>query len=94
MAEKKRTLCLLSIFMCLLLLFQAMLTVRAEEKEDKRVLFISSYSYAWDTVQLQIEGIKAGLGDGVTLDYEFMDTKRVNDETAEKLFFEGLSYRL
>lgn len=35
MAEKKRTLCLLSIFMCLLLLFQAMLTVRAEEKEDK-----------------------------------------------------------
>ena len=94
MAEKKRTLCLLSIFMCLLLLFQAMLRVRAEEKEDKRVLFISSYSYAWDTVQLQIEGIKAGLGDGVTLDYEFMDTKRVNDETAEKLFFEGLSYRL
>ncbi len=94
MAEKKCTLCLLSIFMCLLLLFQAMLTVRAEEKEDKRVLFISSYSYAWDTVQLQIEGIKAGLGDGVTLDYEFMDTKRVNDETAEKLFFEGLSYRL
>ena len=94
MAEKKRTLCLLSIFMCLLLLFQAMLTVRAEEKEDKRVLFISSYSYAWDTVQLQIEGLKAGLGDGVTLDYEFMDTKRVNDETAEKLFFEGLSYRL
>lgn len=94
MAEKKRTLCLLSIFMCLLLLFQAMLTVRAEEKEDKRVLFISSYSYAWDTVQLQIEGIKAGLGDGVTLDNEFMDTKRVNDETAEKLFFEGLSYRL
>ncbi len=93
MAEKKRTLCLLSIFMCLLLLFQAMLTVRAEDKEDKRVLFISSYSYAWDTVQLQIEGIKAGLGDGVTLDYEFMDTKRVNDETAEKLFFEGLSYR-
>ena len=43
----------------------AFLTVRpvwaqAEESEVKgRVLFISSYSYAWDAVRIQIEGIRA-----------------------------------
>lgn len=62
--------------------------------ENKRVLFISSYSYGWSTVQLQIEGIKDGLGRNVTLDYEFMDTKRVNDERSMQLFREGLAYRL
>ena len=28
------------------------------------------------------------------VDYEFMDTKRVSDETSEQLFYEGLKYRL
>ena len=44
--------------------------------QGKRVLFISSYSYGWDTVQTQIEGIKAGVDENTTIDYEFMDTKR------------------
>ena len=69
------------------------LTARAAEPE-KRVLFISSYSYAWEQVRLQIDGIKAGLGDDVTLDYEFMDTKRVNTVESLEMFYEGLSYRL
>ncbi len=59
-----------------------------------RVLFISSYSYAWDTVQLQIEGIQSELDSGIVLDYEFMDTKRVDDEEALRLFHDGLKYRL
>ena len=59
-----------------------------------RVLFISSYSYGWSTVQLQIEGIKAGIGQETALDYEFMDTKRVDDENSEQQFLEGLKYRL
>jgi diguanylate cyclase (GGDEF)-like protein len=59
-----------------------------------RVLFISSYSYAWEQVQLQIAGIQAGLGENDTLDYEFMDTKRVDDETSWQLFYEGIAYRL
>ncbi len=58
------------------------------------MLFISSYSYAWDTVQSQIEGIQAGLGKNIVLDYEFMDTKRVSDEQALQLFHDGLAYRL
>ena len=65
-----------------------------EAAEEKRVLFISSYSYAWEQVQLQIEGIRAGLGEDVILDYEFMDTKRVNTEESLQLFYEGLAYRL
>ena len=81
---------------CMIFLAEALCVrvVEAKEKENGRVLFISSYSYAWDTVQIQIEGIKAGLLEGTVLDYEFMDTKRVNDETAYRLFYEGLAYRL
>lgn len=37
--------------------------------QGKRVLFISSYSYGWDTVQTQIEGIKAGVDENTTIDY-------------------------
>ncbi|MDE6129693.1 MAG: GGDEF domain-containing protein, partial [Lachnospiraceae bacterium] len=59
-----------------------------------RILFISSYSYAWDAVQLQIEGIKMGISDGIVVDYEFMDTKRVDDDAAMQLFKEGLAYRM
>lgn len=66
----------------------------APETDEKRVLFLSSYSYAWDTVQIQIEGIKEGIGDGIVLDYEFMDTKRVDTEEALQLFHDGLAYRL
>ncbi len=69
--------------------------VQAGKNESEgRVLFISSYSYGTDTVQLQIEGIKAGFGGRVVLDYEFMDTKRVDNEVSEQLFYEGLSYRM
>ena len=64
------------------------------DDEEKRVLFISSYSFAWDTVRLQIEGIEDGLGDEVVLDCEFMDTKRVDDAEARELFRQGLAYRL
>lgn len=69
------------------------ITVDAAESSG-RVLFISSYSYAWDTVQIQINGIRGGLGSDVVLDYEFMDTKRVNDDEAMSLFYEGLAYRM
>ncbi len=67
---------------------------QAAEKAQDRVLFISSYSYAWEPVQQQIEGIQDELQGRCTIDYEFMDTKRVNDETALQLFYEGLEYRI
>lgn len=63
-------------------------------KNGGRVLFISSYSYAADPVQIQIDGIRDGLGDNVQLDYEFMDAKRAYDDESIRLFYETLKYRL
>lgn len=87
---------MLQVFLLLACFALADMHVQADsvKKTGKRVLFISSYSYAWDTVQAQIQGICSGLGNDVTLDYEFMDTKRVDDERALELFREGLAYRL
>lgn len=59
-----------------------------------RILFISSYSYSWDTVQMQIDGIKDTLGMDYEIDYEYMDTKRVNDEVSMQMFYDGLAYRM
>lgn len=94
MKKTKKVINFINIIACILLLIKPMLPVSAQETEGGRVLFISSYSYGWDTVQIQIEGIKAGLEEGVSIDYEFMDTKRVDDETSEQQFYEGLAYRL
>ncbi|MCM1192573.1 MAG: GGDEF domain-containing protein [Butyrivibrio sp.] len=91
-----RTLRIELLQLLLILFFGFMIFGRTAEAADgaKRVLFISSYSYAWEQVQLQIEGIRAGLGEDVVLDYEFMDTKRVDTEESLQLFYEGLAYRL
>lgn len=84
-------------FLSLLFLCLAQFSVSlcaSEDNSEKRILFISSYSYAWDTVQIQIEGIKLGLGDDMTIDYEFMDTKRFPDDESLAVFYEGLRYRM
>lgn len=94
MAKTKRR---LSIFMVIFLFSICIsnIQVHAEDTETVgRVLFISSYSYGTDTVQMQIEGLIAGFKGRAVLDYEFMDTKRVDDEISEQQFYEGLSYRL
>ena len=62
--------------------------------EQGRVLFISSYSYGWDTVQLQIEGFIEGLAPGIAADYEFMDTKRLDADVAQQMLYERLKYTL
>lgn len=82
------------ICMSIMFLVQGVAVHAGNLEEASRVLFISSYSYAWDMVQFQIEGMKKAFGDAVVLDYEFMDTKRVSDETTERLFYEGIKYRL
>lgn len=82
------------LILCIAIIFGNTLTTYAENNGKGRILFISSYSYGWDTVQIQIEGIKAGVGQNVVVDYEFMDTKRVNDEVSAQMFYEGLKYRM
>lgn len=64
------------------------------ETEEKRVLFISSYSYSWETVPEQIEGIKEALGEDILLDYKFMDTKNVTSSESETLFFQSMKQYL
>lgn len=68
-------------------------SMRVSAESFGRVLFISSYSYAWDSVRLQMEGIEQGLDDRIVIDYEFMDAKRVYDEVTEQQFYESLAYR-
>lgn len=76
-------------------LYWSTATSQAEAASAKgRILFISSYSYSWDTVQMQIEGIQDTLGLEYELDYEYMDTKRVDDETSGQLFYERLAYTM
>lgn len=96
MKEKKRnrpSVGILLFFLVVLLCGNHGFCVQAGSEEG-RVLFISSYSFAWTQTQLQMSGIRAGLGEDVILDYEFMDTKRMDDDRALELFYEGLSYRL
>lgn len=64
------------------------------ETEEERVLFISSYSYSWETVPEQMEGIKEALGEDVILDYKFMDTKNVTSSESEELFYQSMKQYL
>lgn len=83
----------LIFIVCIFLFLGVHRQVRAEG-EQGRVLFISSYSYGWDTVQLQIDGLMEGLAPGIVVDFEFMDTKRLDAETAEQMLYDRLSYTL
>lgn len=84
----------LILLQCLLMISVRVQAKSEYEKAEGRVLFISSYSYSWDIVRMQIDGIMDNLGSKVVLDFEFMDTRRVDDDTAMQLFYEGLKYRL
>ena len=77
----------------MILLYGKDLQARAENGQG-RVLFISSYSYGWDTVQLQIEGLLEGLSANTAVDFEFMDTKRLDYQMAAQLLFDRLEYSL
>lgn len=86
--------CMLAAFLFVLLWIGGSFPVNAKEAGRGRVLFISSYSYAWETIPQQIEGIKKSLGDEVTIDYKFMDTKNVDTAENVHLFYKSLSYYL
>jgi len=61
----------------------------------KRILYLSSYSYAWAAVQEQVDGVQKALDDDeYFVDYEFMDTKKVWDEEAVENFYRMYSYKM
>ena len=86
--------CILAVILFVLLCIGGRFPANAKETGRGRVLFISSYSYAWETIPQQIEGIKKSLGDDVTIDYKFMDTKNVDTAENVHLFYKSLSYYL
>lgn len=93
---RKKTVTIMTLLFIAVMCVLTGVTSYAKEKEvnNNRILFISSYSLSRDTVQLEIEGIQSAQPDDFILDYEFMDTYRVYDDTAMQLFYEGLKYRL
>ena len=93
-AMKRITTFFLSFVLTFSLMSNTHSGISAATDDEYRILFLSSYSYGWDTVQIQIEGIKNGITDDVVLDYEFMDTKRFPGKESIDVFYEGLSYRM
>ncbi len=62
---------------------------------NKRVLFISSYSPSFETFFKQVEGLKSVLDKNrVTLDIEFMDSKRFHSDENYENFYESLKYKM
>lgn len=65
------------------------------EKTVYNVLFISSYHAGFETLPDQINGIKSVFNDaGISLDIDYMDTKRVDNEENYENYFKFLKYRL
>jgi diguanylate cyclase (GGDEF)-like protein len=61
----------------------------------KRVLFISSYSESFDSVPLQVKGMKELLtSTDYQVDVEYMDMKRINTAENIELFHTYLKYKL
>ncbi len=62
---------------------------------DKHVLFISSYSESFDTIDLQKTGIKRAFeGSNIQLDIAYMDMKNYDDQANVDLFYQTLRYKL
>ena len=63
--------------------------------QTKHVLFISSYSESFDTVDLQKQGIRQAFGNSnIGLDILYMDMKKYNTDENEQLFYQSLKYKL
>ncbi len=89
------------IFCLLLLVLLLPFGTRAEQdgaqggSSRPSVLFISSYNLSFDTVPMQIKGLREVLTeDDVNLDFEFMDTKRFDTAADKQLFYNTLKYKL
>lgn len=63
--------------------------------DAKRVLFISSYTESYEGVPLQSQGIIDVLSpEGVNVDIEYMDTKRIKSQENLDLFYQVLKFKL
>lgn len=62
--------------------------------EGKKVLFISSYSESYAPVLDHIKGMRSVFGNNVSLDIEYMDTKRLDTTENKQFFYELLKFKL
>ncbi len=63
---------------------------RAEDEKIENhphVLFLSSYSYEWESIPLQLSGIKETLDGKAITDYVFMNTKRYRYEDVKNSIY-------
>lgn len=85
----------LLVILGLLLLSGSKYTAAALAANPRHVLYISSYSYSWGTVPLQIKGVNRALeGLDYVVNYEFMDTKNTVYSPGYKEFYDLLKYKL
>ncbi|NLH62584.1 MAG: response regulator [Erysipelotrichaceae bacterium] len=54
------------------------------------MLFLSSYSYQWENNPLQLRGCAETLSDKAIIDYEFMDTKRLDYEDVKDRVYKDI----
>ncbi len=68
---------------------------RRDYSADKRVLFVSSYSESFDTIDLQKAGInRAFEAKNIRLDIAYMDMKNYDHPENVELFYQMLRYKL
>ncbi len=83
-----------SVLFMILLQLQMKVFVFAAEI-PKRVLYISSYSQSFESVPEQLAGIESVFnGEAVSVDYEYMDTKRLDTKENRDLFYALLAYKM
>lgn len=78
----------LFIFISFIILIGLISVSASAEETQRRVLFISSYSYSWETVPEQMEGVQSAFSSDVQIDYKFMDTKNCTSKESGQLFYE------
>lgn len=95
---KKALLTMLMSLVLILFVFTSINVVFSQANNDfsdKRVLFIASYSSEFNTFYQQIDGFTDTFKDyPVTVDVEFMDTKRFLTEENITNFYNSITYKL
>ena len=90
---KKIACIVLSVFICAF----SVITCQAETigiiSSHPHVLFLSSYSYEWESIPKQLSGISNVLDGSAMIDYVFMDTKRLDYEDIKEDIYKDVLER-
>lgn len=93
--RKKNQIKNFAIFITLILLvfFIHGLSIQAMDI-DKKVLFITTYSENYDSIQQEIKGIQSGLGENAVLDMAYLDINNPDTLGGKQLFYETQMLKL